>query len=235
MFSIKEVFDRDSVARSHKQAIAQEASLPILKLIGVVSNEELRERLDSAWQNSGVLSAFVAAIAVSFLFVEIPLDQDDEEYESKRFVKSLFFICAAAASVFLILAVSLIVTNLTTLLVCPTDYVDDFLNYLGPLEGVPSVLMVISIVALVAMIPMWAFVSFGDSTEFTVTLVIAIVATVVGLLWQVSMMRLQKELLDKQLSSMSKDVAAKQKTATEAKSGKDDAVVELGSVYGTST
>jgi|AntAceMinimDraft_1070359.scaffolds.fasta_scaffold39421_2 hypothetical protein len=142
MFKVKEISDRDSIARAEKLTLAKNASLPILKLIATVTNEELRERLDSAWQNSGVLSAFVAAIAVSFLFVDIPLGESDEDYDTKRSVKSVFFVIAATASVLLILSVSLIVTNLTSLLVCPLELVDDFLHHLGPLEGIPSVLMV---------------------------------------------------------------------------------------------
>ena len=42
MFRVKEVSERDSVARAEKRSIAENAKLPILKLIGTVGNEEVR-------------------------------------------------------------------------------------------------------------------------------------------------------------------------------------------------
>ena len=201
--------------------------MKLLKLTGTIACEpQLRERLDSTWQNTGVLSAFVAAIAVPFLFVDAPLpDEDDDEYDTKKSAKSAFFIVAAATTVMLILSVALTVTNLITLLVCPTDFVDDFLNHLGALEGIPSTLMVVSVIALVGMVPMWAFVNFGSGVEFTATLLVAIAAIVFGLSWQIYMMSLQNSLLDSWMAA-NKSVSSK-------KSIKETAspVIEMGDVF----
>mmetsp|Transcript_92244 Transcript_92244/g.183720 ORF Transcript_92244/g.183720 Transcript_92244/m.183720 type:complete len:246 (+) Transcript_92244:33-770(+) len=230
MFQVKEVSDRNSVARAEKLDSAKTATLPILKLIGTVSNRELHDRLDSAWQNAGVLSAFVAAIAVSFLFAELPLDEDDEDYETKLTVRSIFFCTAGVASVLLILSVSITVTNLTSLTVCPLDFVDDFLHHLGPLEGVPSVLMVVSIVALVSMIPMWVYLLFGNGSEFMITLVVASLATIFGLGWQIFMMHLQNVLLDKCLLEVEKKKISVGGKAIKADSS-EAPIVEMSEVY----
>lgn len=208
--------------------MAKGESLPILKLIATVSNEELRERLDSAWQNVGVLSAFVAAVAVSFLFVNLPIiDEFDPEYDLKQRVQTSFYTMAAVASILLILTVSLLLTNMTSLLVIPVEYIGAYLHKIGPFEGVPSILMVISIVTLVALIPMFIYLNFGSGVEFKVTAAVAIVATLFGLGWQFVMMKLQNTLLDKWMAERAQHGALQTRLAEQQKGSEENPISEV--------
>lgn len=200
-FELKEVSDSTPEKRNEKLRIAKEATLPVIKLIGTVSNDELRGRLEATWTNTGVLSAFVAAIAVSFLFADLQIDSQSSNIALMKNVRSSFYAISAIATMLLILAVALTVINLISLLVCPLDYVDDLLVRLGSMEGVPSILMIISIVSIVAIVPMFIFVEFGYGTEFVVCFIVSIGTIVCGLGYNAFMMNMQHTILNKSLAA----------------------------------
>ena len=140
--------------QAKKLQIAKNATLPIHKLLAAVDNEELRGRLESQWQNTAVLSAFIASIAIACVFVEIDLDESDPEYKTKKVIRSLFFAAASLSSLCLLLATVILIENLTTLTLIPMRYVDDLLYKMGALEGIPSVLTVVALILLISLFPL---------------------------------------------------------------------------------
>ncbi len=199
--NVQKVRDSTVEGRAEKLKLARQATLPVLKLIGTTTNEDLRSRLEATWTNLGVLSAFVASVSVSFLFASVDVNSSDKDANLKMNVRSAFYTLAAIATMLLILAVALVVINLITLLVCPNDFVDDLIVSLGALEGIPSVLMIISIVSIVAIVPMYMFIMFGSGPEFIVSIVISIGAIVSGLGYQLTMMKVQNTILDRSLEA----------------------------------
>ena len=187
-----------------KLALARAAKLPIHKLLAAVDNEELRGRLESQWQNTAVLSAFIASISISCIFVEIDLDESDPEHSAKKAVRSIFYVASTISSICetialestrvrvltariclvsagLLLATVVLIENLTTLKLIRMRYVDDMLYKMGALEGIPSFLTVVALVLLIALFPLYMFINFGHGWEFYVILICTCVMTVGGL------------------------------------------------------
>ena len=189
----------DDNSRARKLEIAKNAKLPIHKLLAAVENEELRGRLESQWQNTAVVSTFIASISISCIFVEINLDESDPEHDAKKVVRSLFYVLACFSSISLLLATVLLIENLTTLTLIPMQYVDDLLYKMGATEGIPSVLTVVALVLLIALFPLYMFLLFAHSWEFYVILIFTIVSSVGGLIYFVWMTVGQAQFLDRYL------------------------------------
>jgi|AntAceMinimDraft_1070359.scaffolds.fasta_scaffold39421_3 hypothetical protein len=78
------------------------------------------------------------------------------------------------------------------------------------------------------MVPLWVYLSLGAGIEFTVTAVVAVSATVIGLAWQLSMMSVQHQLLDNWMAEHASGKSGKQ---AKQKSALEIPVVELSNVY----
>merc|ERR1712183_1175736 len=149
------------MGQAKKLRRAKAATLPIHKLFAAVDNEQLHGRLESQWQNTAVLSAFIASISIGCVFTEIDLDETDRDFSAKKTIRSIFFLAATLSSVSLLVATVLLILNLTSLTLIPMQYVDDLLYKMGAAEGIPAVLTVVALVLLLALFPLYMFILFG--------------------------------------------------------------------------
>ena len=137
-----------------------------------VPDEELRERLKSQWEFIILTSAFMAAVAVTFLVANEP---EDNQYDT---LWEVFVTLNAASFISLIVAVVQCTCFLTTLMMCPPGKAQEALSKLRFVEPFPSILLFVSILAFASSVPIYMILQFGHATS---SFIIHIITAVLGL------------------------------------------------------
>ena len=124
---------------------------------------------------------------------------DDAEFAAKQVAKSVFYFIAVLTSDLLILATVFLLINLTSLMLLPIRYTDDFLYKLGSIEGLPSGLLTVSLVLLLCDFPIFMFIVLGSDWVFYSCTVITSLIVVLGLGYFAWMGQVQAGFLDRYL------------------------------------
>tara|TARA_B100000795_G_scaffold122115_1_gene90869 strand:- start:105 stop:893 length:789 start_codon:yes stop_codon:yes gene_type:complete len=173
------------------------------KMVAVVENKELRERLKTLTSNQATTSTFIFGIAVACVWKTGSMTPgvDDPEYDAKMVVKSLFFCLSAVSALLLLLAVGILKIQLTLFVLTPDHCVDDLLLKLW-LTWLPEVLITVAALLLSALLSLYAFFHFGTGLEFYLVLAITILCVITSFVYWMLAKRLLHDLykhcLDKQ-------------------------------------